>query len=106
MGYSVVVNRCFGGFGVSQEGIEYLRKHGVEFEDEYSLDYDVPRHHPILIQMVRELGSERASGRYAKLEVIDLGDCPQYLIDEYDGFEDVQTPDIEWIDARVIDEGE
>lgn len=101
MKYSIVVNNCYGGFSLSKEGVEYMRNHGVECEDEYSLTYDFPRHHPVLVKMVEELGSEKASGRYAKLAIEKIK-SPFYLIDEYDGIESVITPDIDWIDARDI----
>jgi hypothetical protein len=56
---------------------------------------DVCRHDPVLVQVVEELG-DKANGTCAKLK-IDEVDGP-YRIDEYDGFESVETPDsYDWI---------
>lgn len=55
----------------------------------------VPRHDPILVQVVEELG-EKANGLHANLQIAEV-DSP-YRIDEYDGFESVETPDsYDWI---------
>jgi hypothetical protein len=56
---------------------------------------DVCRHDPALVQVVEELG-KKAGGNYAEL-AIDEVDGP-YRIDEYDGFESVESPDsYDWI---------
>ena len=52
--------------------------------------HDTVRHDPDLVWVVEELGTERASGRCAKLKVMDIGDS-HYHIDEYDGYETVIT---------------
>ena len=55
----------------------------------------VSRHDPILVQVVEELGG-KANGPHANLKIAEV-DGP-YHIDEYDGFESVETPDsYEWI---------
>ena len=51
---------------------------------------DIDRHDPDLISVVEELGTEKASGRYSKLKITDIGE-PPYHIDEYDGYETVIT---------------
>ncbi len=56
---------------------------------------DVDRHDPVLVQVVEELG-DKANGMCAKLAIEEV-DGP-YRIDEYDGFESVETADTyEWI---------
>ena len=56
---------------------------------------DVCRHDPALVQVVEELG-KKACGGFAEL-AIDEVDGP-YRIDEYDGFESVETADsYDWI---------
>jgi hypothetical protein len=56
---------------------------------------NVDRHDPVLVQVVEELG-KNASGDFADL-TIDEVDGP-YRIDEYDGFESVESPDsYDWI---------
>ncbi|MCK5537574.1 MAG: hypothetical protein KAI79_12160, partial [Bacteroidales bacterium] len=54
--------------------------------------YDIPRHDPALVEMVEELGSEKASSRFADLKIAIITGT-QYRIDEYDGNESVETPD-------------
>ena len=56
---------------------------------------NVDRHDPILVQVVEELG-DKANGEYAKLRIAQVSG--PYRIDEYDGFESVETPNgIDWI---------
>ena len=59
--------------------------------------YDTPRHDAILVLAVEHLGSERASGDHAALQVHDLV-SDRYYIEEYDGTETVIEPHtISWI---------
>lgn len=56
---------------------------------------DVDRHDPVLVQVVEELG-DKANGDFANLRIAEV-DGP-YRIDEYDGYESVETPDsYKWI---------
>jgi hypothetical protein len=89
----VVYNACFGGFGLSLAGEEWLHSRGYELS-EYG---PISRHDQLLALCVIELGSEAASGSSAQLAVHKLkGD--RYIIDEYDGSESVVEPDdINWI---------
>ena len=58
---------------------------------------DTPRHDAILVMAVEHLGSERASGDNASLEVHELL-SDRYYIEEYDGTETVIEPHtISWI---------
>lgn len=102
--YKVVVNRCYGGYSVSNQAIRYLnKKYGMEY-DEYEwgsverlyLKSDIERHDPRLIDVVETLG-KKASGDCAKLEIQEI--CsPIYRISEYDGLESVQTPGgMDWV---------
>jgi hypothetical protein len=63
-------------------------------------DRDLSRHDPVLVQVVEELGTERASGPYARLLIAEVPSGGKYRIDEYEGCESVETPDsYEWIVA-------
>lgn len=78
----IVINKCFGGFDVSKKALKEL---GVNYwgEDEDS------RKDSRLVAMV-EKDSEMASGRNAKLAVVEIPDeATDYHLDEYDGFEDI-----------------
>ena len=107
----IVINGDYGGFGLSDKAIEWMIDNGLE-EDYYEVNPDyrpesiwqnhyylnslLPRHHPLLIQAVEKFGEE-ANGSAADLKVVEI-EGNVYRIDEYDGWEDVETPDtIEWI---------
>lgn len=91
--HKVVINSCYGGFGLSDKAKARLKELGLEVE----WGYDIPRHHPLLVQVVEELG-EKASDTYAKLEVVEIN-SRLYQVTEYDGFEDIKTPSdhMEWV---------
>ena len=101
----VVINRCYGGFSLSDEAKElYLNKKELKFTKEkgeyFSLcgydyiiegqehwyDRDIERHDPILVEVVEELG-DKANGRCAELDVIEIPDGVDYEVQEYDGKE-------------------
>lgn len=84
--HKVVYNACYGGFGLSKEAIQYLKdKHGLNSNEEFE------RHDKRLVDVVEVLG-DKASGFCAKLAIAEI-DSPMYRIDEYDGFESVETPE-------------
>lgn len=110
----VVINRCYGGFSLSREAVLRAREItgdpkwggavikgdvydcGTVVNDDFGfVNHNLPRHDPILVQVVEELG-EAASGSMAELQVRDVGNSP-YRIEEYDGMERIETPDsMEW----------
>jgi hypothetical protein len=62
----------------------------------YFSDRDFERNDPILVQVVEELG-DKANGSCAKLRIAEVPAGTLYRIDEYDGFESVETKDsYEW----------
>ena len=62
----------------------------------YFSDRDFDRTDPILVQVVEELG-DKADGRCAKLRIAEIPAGTLYRIDEYDGFESIETKDsYEW----------
>lgn len=138
----VVVNRCFGGFGLSDRAYERLIELGVpvrqyveqkrdpktklyqkeplnegevifdrtltpEGEDEmndlmlrWGRYWDAwigrdNRDHPLLVQVVEELG-EGAWGPHAALEVVETPDEVEWEIDDYDGLEHVAEKHRTW----------
>ena len=97
----VVINICYGGFGLSEKARilynQYATVKGMKtFEDCYDISCEISRHCPILIRVVEELGSE-ASEDFANLCIEEVyGKI--YRIDEYDGYESVIEPsDQTWI---------
>lgn len=93
----VVYNACFGGFGLSNDAVNWMREHG---HHEYAYSYpEIERHNPILVQCVEELGDD-ASGEYARLRIKEI-EGNKYWIEEYDGAETVHTPEnMEWVEIK------
>jgi hypothetical protein len=107
----VVINSCFGSFGLSNEAMDRLVELGYEltpnpnynpheksiFNYKYKVPWDIDRSDPTLIKVVEELG-ERANGDFANLEIVEVEWL--YSITEYDGLESIETPDnIDWESA-------
>ncbi len=117
----IVYNGTYGGFGLSDKAIDlYLQLKNIPYvrgtDGRYSYYYtyetteqaktgkggrrfddcDIPRDDVTLVAVVEQLGAE-ANGNSAKLKIVDLPAGTRYFIDEYDGFESVQTEDsIKW----------
>lgn len=103
----IVINRCFGGFGLSQEALIELQKRNDKFV--YLLDgsvmwddgilhlntEDVERDNPNLVEVVENLGS-RASSDCAELKIVEIPDDVDYTIAEYDGIEWVAEAHRTW----------
>lgn len=92
--YKVVYNACYGGFGLSEEAIQYLKdKHGLNPDEKFE------RHDKRLVDVVEALG-DKASGFCAKLAIAEI-ESRMYRIDEYDGCESVETPNsYEWVNIN------
>jgi len=108
----VVINTCYGGFGLSNEAIRlYLTRKGILYEErkdkwghsmfsspgkeDWSLYDEVSRpvrHDPDLVSVVKELGLG-ANGDCADLRIVELDEGTLYRIDEYDGMERIETRD-------------
>jgi hypothetical protein len=141
----IVLNGCYGGFGLSYEAMvvywharcrdlyfyrdisaydDYTKVHKYErisladiqrsrntwtgfiycttedqgeyldhFPEDVVNDRDIERTDPILISVIETMGSEAASGRFAKLYIEEIPNGTQYKIDEYDGIEELITKD-------------
>lgn len=98
MSIPVVVNRCYGGYGLSEKAVEELRKRTKnESITSYSFDVCIRdeengycRHSPVLVEVVKELGTE-ADGKFSKLTIryIEEKYKNHYTIEEYDGMEGI-----------------
>lgn len=80
-----VLNKCYGGFSISQFAADKLGLESrFDFDISDSLMVDA------LASLITEFGSEKCSGDFAKLRVVDIPDyATDYEIDEYDGFETI-----------------
>jgi hypothetical protein len=105
----IVINTCFGGFGLSKKAIERLAELGHQEAIEVLPDFkgnwsdpcmsDIERNHPLLVRVVEELGEE-ANGQYARLEVEDV-DGDGWYVHEYDGNERIKFHDPEVRGVRL-----
>lgn len=76
----LIINGCYGGFGIKDEVMERL---GLT-----SQDSEETRTNPDLIALIES--GEDVNDRCANLVVVELPDnCTDYYIDEYDGLESV-----------------
>ena len=114
----VVVNRCYGGFGLSEEATRlYLQKKGIEFverensdfsfremsffvtdengEEDYFSDHVIKRDDPALVEVVEELGN-KAGDSCAALAVLEIPDDVSWHLEEYDGIEWVAEDHRTW----------
>jgi hypothetical protein len=110
----LLINVCYGGYGVSDEAIELwakkknivLTKKTLEYGDyHYYVDgdkiisgYDIGRTDDTLIEIFEEIGSERTSGDHAELQLVEIPDGCEYDIHEYDGMESISDT---WINVSV-----
>ena len=89
----IVLNKCFGGFGLSEEAYKFLGlkwdKYGYTF-----CEYD-KRTDKKLIECVEKLG-DKASGHGAKLEVVEIPDNIEWTIENYDGVETCEEKHDSW----------
>ena len=96
----IVINTCWGGFGVSDIGeAEYLLRTGRGFnETRFSMDDmgdDSFRTDPALVAMVEE-DSKLYSGRSASLKVVEVPADVRWYIHDYDGQEHVAERHRTW----------
>lgn len=81
----VVINDCYGGFGLSDRAIkEYKKLAGITDTSFY--DRDIPRDDAYLVKVVRELGMG-ANGAHANLKIVEIPGDVDWLVQEYDGAE-------------------
>ncbi len=81
MAQRIVINACFGGFGLSTAAHKMLKKLGAP-----DVEWRENRDHPLLVRVVDELG-EAASDNIAKLKIVEIPDGVEWHIEEYDGNE-------------------
>jgi len=86
----VVINDCYGGFGLSKEAYEML---GLEW-DGYGYA-DISRTDTRLVECVEKL-AEKANGAHANLKVIDIPDDIKWNIETHDGREHIAEVHRKW----------
>ena len=119
----IIINVCFGGFGLSNEAFNWLvqnkgwritdysddggykdptaeivrhRYHGdTEYSYSSTLDDGVIRRHPDVIEAVETLG-DKADGEFAELKVVNIPDDIEWEIEYYDGNEHIAEKHRTW----------
>ena len=116
----VAINRCFGGFGLSDEAFERLLiRRGVAFEkvkgeyllmgnsyykacylydeESYLSEYEfcMDRAHPDLIAVIEEMG-KAANGWASDIHIVEVPADVKWHIHEYDGMEYVAEDHRTW----------
>ena len=89
----IVVNRCWGGFGLSEEAYRELGLPWDRYGYAYNSEHE--RNDPKLVEVVERLG-DKANGRCAYLRVIEIPDGIDWEIDDYDGMETVREKHRSW----------
>jgi len=82
----IVINNCFGGFGLSDIALARYNELAGTNRTEYI--YGIERNDPLLVQVVEELGAS-ADNIYSELKIVDVPDDVKWYIHEYDGLEAV-----------------
>lgn len=85
----IVINKCFGGFSLSEEAAKLLDCARHDFYDHQK------RNDPRLIEVVEKLG-KRANGDCAELKVVTIPDDVDWEISEYDGVEHIAEKHRTW----------
>ena len=114
----VVINRCYGGFGLSDAAFEkLLDRKGIAWEKKkYSYSYDAYYHaghlddndyylfnfkfygdrtDKDLLAVIEEMG-ESSFGEFANLQIVNIPDDVEFEIEEYDGMEWVAEKHRTW----------
>lgn len=91
---TVVINDCYGGFGLSPRALdEYKKLAGIT--DPSFNDRDIPRDDPYLVKIVKELGMG-ANGSHSNLKLVEIPGDVKWHIGEYDGAEWVAEDHRTW----------
>jgi hypothetical protein len=87
----IVINKCFGGYGLSKEAYKKL---GIKW-DGFGYKFIDDRSNPRLVKVVEQLGN-KASGALAELKVVEIPDDISWEIDDYDGIESIDEVHNSW----------
>ncbi len=90
----IAINKCFGGWGLSQAAYAEL---GIPW-DTYGFAFSAEneRTDPKLIACIEKLGAEKASGSFAKIKIVEVPDGISWEISDYDGIETVKESHSSW----------
>jgi hypothetical protein len=86
----ILINRCYGGFGLSDAAVTRLQELGV-----LAYHREIERNDPKLLQVFDELG-QATNGPFAELQAIEVPEGVEWQIEEYDGYEHVAEKHRTW----------
>lgn len=99
----VVLNKCYGGFSVSEkvykelnikwDNYGYLTNEDLKIKSD---NYNKYRTNKKLIKAIKKIGLKEASGTHAELKIIEIPDDVNWEINEYDGIESVIDKERHW----------
>jgi hypothetical protein len=110
----IVINKSFGGFGLSKKAVEYMAEKGSEqaraeleyiisskdnsdcyygYSEKYNFEYS--RTDPALIKAVEVL-KEEANSRFSNLKIIEIPEGVNWEIIDHDGLETVHEKHRIW----------
>lgn len=89
----VVINKAYGGWHVSTD---FCRHYNIPYSEKYGVNcpkVKITRKDERLIEYIEKFGSEKASGKFSHLEVVDIPNGTAYRICNYDGAEYIEYRD-------------
>lgn len=90
----VVINNCYGGFGLSDKAKDMYKKLAC-ITDPSWYDRDIERDDPYLVKVVKDLGMA-ANGPHSNLKIVEIPGDVDWLVQEYDGAEWVAEAHRTW----------
>jgi len=81
----VIINTCYGGFGLSDKAKTMYNLLSNTPEEVY--DTNIPRDDPILIKVIETIGLQDSSGQFAELKIVEIPYDVNWELGEYDGIE-------------------
>jgi hypothetical protein len=97
----IVINKCYGGYNLSEQVISLYRASTphIPKTDSWFANYDIRRDDPELIRIITEVGLKVSGGSFSNLKIIEIpDDIPEdgWEIQEYDGIEWVAEKHRTW----------
>ncbi len=99
----IVVNRCYGGFGISKavydklelewDGYEYIDNDDLGIKSDNFYAYRTDKR---LIKAIKEVGLKEAGGKFSRLEIVEIPDNVEWEIYDYDGIETIHEKHRTW----------
>ena len=94
--FKIVINACFGGFGLSEEAIAmYRERKGIAANERPTYADEIARDDYDLVYIVETLG-EKANTSYSMLKVVEIPAEVEWQIEEYDGSEHIAEHHRTW----------